>query len=390
MIKSYSLFTSEVDVITQAVEDIQKQLSEIKLLTNSVGIIFCHYDHISSGITSALAQVLPFPLVGCTTFYQTTPKTEGLFELTITVLTSDDVSFGIGLSVSEQPTPSERVLHAFNEAVGGHSEKPALLMTFLTAKRSVTGDEFVRQMDLASGGIPNFGTVASGDKDDGESIFLLHGKKAYNEGFAVVAFFGEITTNFYMGNIKEENLLEQNALVTKSEGIVLQELNNLPATTFIERNGVILDNNAKAGLLTIPFLLKYKGTQADAGTLISRTMYDFNSKGEAFFFGEIPEGLYLHLVTMTTDDILSVTKHICELAASQNPDASIFFVFSCVGRYMALGMDTASEFSYIKEIFKNSANYLATYASGEICPIKTSGNFTNIYHNYSIIICAIK
>lgn len=385
MLKSYSLFTSEIDVPELALADIHEQLSSIELLTNSIGILVCHYDHVYNGVFEALAKELPFPVMGYTTFFQLTTKAEGLFELTLTILTSDDISFATGLCADKSNESLDCVSNIYKEATSLNGGEPSLIMSFIAAN-SITGDEYIRQMDLASGGVPNFGAMAFGDKNDGENAFLLYGDKAYKEGFAALMFFGALESNFYLGNVSEEKLLKKHALVTKSDGVILKELDNAPATDFLASRGVILDEDDKLGLLTIPFLFRLQGSE----TLVARTMFDFNEKGEAYFFAEIPENVTFHIATSTTDEVVDVANATIEKAVRENPEAALILIFSCVGRYMALGMETSQTFEGFKTRLYGNANYLVTYTNGEICPIESEGRLNNMYHNYSIVICVLK
>ena len=138
MIRSYSLATSEVDDLETAIREIREQVGAVSLHTHSVGIVTCHYDFINNGIIQAMGAALPFPIVGITSFYQVTPQVRGLFELSITVLTSDDVRFAVAGSDREAnagKAPDKIVQDTYQSAYVLHGESPSLLLSFLSANR---------------------------------------------------------------------------------------------------------------------------------------------------------------------------------------------------------------------------------------------------------------
>lgn len=388
MINAFSLQTSEADIVENALEDIKGQMENLVLLKNTVGIIACHYDYIDGGILEAISEVLPFPLIGYTTFYQSTPKIGGLFEMTITVLTSDDVRF-VTASCSQEADKEEAVSlikDTYEEAFAVYAEKPSLMMSFLSMNRPISGDEFLRHLDECSGGVPVFGGVTAGDDDSGGNMFVICGKQVFTMGFVVLLIIGDVECSFYYGNFKEENLMMMTATVTESEGVTVKKLNERPATHFMEMNGIQLTPETKGALLTVPILFK----QQDEDISVARTMVDFNEAGEALFFGEIPEGASLRIGTANSDDILEVAQQVTRTAAVNSGDASVWFMFSCVGRYVALGLEPTLELDSIKGLIPDKMTYLSGYVGGEMCPVYTENGWSNRYHNSSFIVCTLR
>lgn len=388
MIETYTLQTTEADIIEDALSDIKSQLSAIKLRRSSIGLAICHYDFVSNGVVEAISNALPFPVVGITTFNQVTNTTKGLFLLTFTVLTSDDVTFAAAGSTLPDAMlkPEERIQKAYDEAFAIHGKKPSLILAFLSMIRPITGDAFLRQLDEVSGGVPCFGAVTTGDNDDGQNTFVIANGQAFSEGYAMVLITGEIEPHFFFGNFYEERLVAMSARATKVDGPLLCELNNMPATVFMEKNGVAINDDARKGLVTIPFMYKMPGDDV----MIARTMGDYTEDGSAVLFGEVPEGAIFRAGLFSTEDILRKTRDVAKAAAEECPDATFFLMFSCVGRYISLGLDTDSELNGAAAQMPNNSAYLACYTSGEICPVINHGEMLNRYHNSSFVVCAIK
>ena len=386
-VKSYSLYTTQIDDADAAAEEIRRQLDEISLLANSVGILTCHYDYLAGGGVAVVAKMLPFPVVGYTTFYQAVPQHNGLFELCVTVLTSDSVRFGTAFASADSgQSPYDIIADAYGEACRDENDPPSLLMGFVSAARPISGDAFLRILDETTGGIPCFGAVAISDQDDGQDTYVLAGARQTEVGFVLLAFFGEVDSHFYYGSFTEEMMLSVTATVTDSEGAVVKKLNKLDAVTFLEKSGLEINAESRSGLVTIPFLHR----RPDEEAAVARTMVDFTDEGHAVFFGEIPENSSLRIGYATPDDLLRVTAATAQEAIAESGERAIYFMFSCVGRYLTLGLDSEVELRRATQGLPADASFLATYVGGEICPVHVGGQLLNRYHNSSFVICALR
>lgn len=387
MLRAYTLYTSEIDEIKLALEDIGDQLAKVTLLKKSVAIVTCHHDFINSGIVKALAAFLPFPIIGFTSFSQMTAKGTGLFDLSINILTSDDISFSMARSMqtaAERPA-SEITADVYERAMAGRAEKPALIISFLPMKLPCTGDAYLRSMDEVSGGVPHFGGAAMGEDEQGEDTYVIYQGEAIPDGCALLLLHGDVAFDCYFGNFLEDMLLERTAIVTRAEGACLQELDGKPFLEYLRRNGYDGSEAAKAGLLTIPFMFHYEGETA----LIARTLVDITDEGYGVFLAEIPEGVVFRTASITTDQIIRASRGVIEKAVAENGKATCFLVFACVGRYISLGLDNTSELECVKAAIPEGTPYMVCYVGGEVCPAHTADGFRNYYHNNSFIVCAL-
>lgn len=388
MICTYNLFTSEVDVIPSAVDDIQKQLAAVSLRKNTVGILVCHYDYVEYGVVSALKDILPFPLIGITTFYQATPQTSGLFDLTVTILTSDDVEFSLAYDVTGVNTlaPRERIEQIYQTASAGHDAPPAFIISFLSANRSISGDEYLRFLDQASGGVPSFGVVNSGEEDSGANIYIISDKEAFSDGSALLLLYGDVQARTYINEPPVERLLELSATVTATDGVVVKEINSQPAMTYLKKNGVDLDDISESVITAVPFYYRLPEEEKLTGRIIKNILPD----GSIEFMAEIPEGAILRVGVITADDILEGSYNILKKAVAENPEASAFLIASCVGRFITLGLETTAEMDHTLAVIPEGKNYLASYVGGEICPVDVNGQLVNRYHNNTFIVLALQ
>ncbi|GHV39081.1 hypothetical protein FACS189490_02090 [Clostridia bacterium] len=66
MIKVFTAFTEEADFADIALEEINEQIKpDTNLRSNSLGIVHWHPDFLTSDVLKAVADELPFPVLGC-------------------------------------------------------------------------------------------------------------------------------------------------------------------------------------------------------------------------------------------------------------------------------------------------------------------------------------
>jgi hypothetical protein len=93
MIRTLTAYTS-ADNRETALAEILEQLDLKKnLLKNSIGIINCHSEFIGTGIVEALCKEFPFKVIGTTTLGNSVHGGFAHMQLSIAVLTSDDIIF---------------------------------------------------------------------------------------------------------------------------------------------------------------------------------------------------------------------------------------------------------------------------------------------------------
>lgn len=387
MIKSYLLHTSEIDDVQAAVADLRAQLEKLPLMKHSAGIMVCHFDFVTEGVAQAVMDSLPFPVAGITSFYQRTPGASGLFELTVTVLTSDDVRFALAGcdEASAGKSPEERIREAYRQGFEVYGERPALVLNFLSVNRPVSGDEYLRILDDCSDGVPSFGAVTTGDDEAGQTVYVMCGGTISTEGFAMLMLVGDVQAGLYCGNYSAERLLGMTATVTEAEGERVKQLNGQPALGYLRKSGFVFDDSERDMISTVPFLFKPPGGEE----LVARTLAGFDDTGALRFLGEIPEGAILRVSTVSMEDILEVSRGVTQQAVAENAGAGLLLVFSCLGRYITLGLDPTSEMESVVQAIPPHMPYLACYVGGEICPVGDAGHMANRYHNASFIVCAL-
>ncbi|MDR1759027.1 MAG: FIST C-terminal domain-containing protein [Fibrobacter sp.] len=385
MIKILTAFTDEVDDVEIAVNDIKSKLGP--LLKNSVGLITCYADFIDSGIYQGVCAALPFEVIGTTTIASKTDTSHGDILLTLTVFTSDSVSFSVGLSdalTEEDPAVLEK---AYAEALAKLPGKPALMLSCAPLLMNISGDFYANALSAITGGVPNFGSLAVDHYDDYHHAEVLYRGESYRDRYAFVLFAGDIHPKFFIANISPEKVFREKGLVSASSGNQLQAVNNEPVVKYLMSLGLEKNEDGSiSGVNSFPFIIDMN----DGTEPVVRATFAVTPDGSAVCGGNIPVGSIISVGTLDGDAVIDTAgKRLQEVLASGN--FSGMLMFSCVGRYLALGYEYATEMEKIHSILAPSGiPYTIAYSGGELCPVYStvSGSITNKNHNDTLIICA--
>jgi hypothetical protein len=385
MIKTISLRTEEADDPEYAADEIVAQLDASCLLKYSVGIVSCLSDVIVSGVLKAVAEAVPFPVVGVTTISSAgggVPDDASDLMLLITVLTSDDVEFVCGVTtpiVSEDPAPFKS---AWEQATLGRTQKPALMLSFAPLLVSVSADFFAECWSGISGNTPNFGSLAVDHNPDyHDSQTILNGE-AFPNSYVFVLCYGDFTPKFFMGGISRERALAEKAIITSSRGNQLKEVNGISVAEYLTSIGITKNAAGEIeGINSFPFIMDYN----DGSAPVIRVMFAITPDGAAVCGGKTPEGAALMVGSITPEEIIRTSGEAFRQAAAA--EGSCALIFSCVGRYFTLGFNPHEEMKLAAKLLAHVPYHFA-YSGTELCPVYSKdGSISNRSHNDTIIIC---
>ena len=387
MIKTLVARTAEVDDVKAAVEEIKSQLGpESGLLKNSIGIIACHYEFVLSGILKGVCDALPFDIVGTISSGQSIADDHGLLLLTLMVITGDDVEFDKVLTPSLMTEPGRVITESYKSAINGRAAvrttKPALILAFAPFILQNSGDEYVNVISEASGGVPCFGTIAIDDSLDFSNCYMLADGEHHRDKMVMVLLYGNVNPRFYIANISEDKILEKSAVVTKSAGPVLMEVNERPVIEYFEDLGLVKASETQYAMSSLPFLLDYN----DGTPKVSKIFVMLSPEKHAICAGAMPEGSTLYMATMDKDDVLHTTGEAVDLLLKDIQNRSGLLIYSCIGRSMALGVEQFGEMEMVKRRIGSGLPFMMTLSGGEICPTLVSGGKAiNRFHNNAFI-----
>jgi len=383
MIKALFAYTESIDDTEMAVQEILTQL-DIKnnLKKNTVAIMSCHYEFVNSGVVEAVCNSLPFDVTGTTTPAQAIPDAKGTFMLSLTVLTSDDVSFKtiVTESLLQEPTKVIQTTYAKNV-----TEPPALIFSYAGFLIQNSGDEYVNAVTEVSGGIPCFGTLAVDNTSDFIYSFMIYNGEVYRDRMCMVLFYGNVNPRFKIANISDNKIISKPALITKSAGHILKELNGKPVAKYFEELGLTKASEHSYAMTSLPFMIDY----CDGTPKVSKVFVAMTEDKNALCAGVMPEGSTLYIGVFDKDDVLLTTGNAVNELLNEVDDISCIFMYSCIARNMTLGADYFGEIDLINNKLRNTP-FMIAYSGGEMCPTQVSDKHAiNRFHNNAFVLCAL-
>ncbi|MDR0641773.1 MAG: FIST C-terminal domain-containing protein [Treponema sp.] len=384
MIKMLNACTAEIDDVDAAVNSIQGQLNlSRELLSNSVGIIACHYEFINTGMVEELCKRLPFPVVGCTTLGNAAKDECGVELLSISVLTSDDVVFSTAMSGELDPADILPAVSAvYKQALEGLGGEPALILAYAPLMLSLGASPIIKAINSLGGGIPVFGAISCDSSPDYHASKVIHNGTAAAKTLALVLLKGNVKPQFYVNTIPEADIRQLAAVVTDSDGCLIKKVNDMPFLDYLESVGVSKEG-VRASSGAFPIIADYNDGSKPTGLAI----YSTTPEGYALLGGEIPVGSTIAMANMDYKGVLETAVEAVKKAIAPG-NVSGLLMYPCLTRNLALGANTDDEMKAIVKTLEGKYPYQFCYAGGEICPVYTGdGKLMNRAHNLTYIIC---
>jgi hypothetical protein len=386
MIKTRIACTTEIDDEAAAVSEILKQLdTEHSLMKNSVGIITCHLEFMEAGIVKSLCGRLPFDVVGINTMSTAISGEADQMMLGIMVLTSDDVFFSVGLSDALKRGQKDPIRELFDRTAAALPEKPSMIMTFSSLLAEMGGGDWVvRELDAASGGLPNFGTLAIDYTTQLRDPRIIFNGDTWNDRLVIILLCGNFEPHFSLSSIPEDRILKQKGIITKSAGNIIMEVNNMPVGVYFESLG-LAKNGQIANVHLIPLIIDFN----DTAKPVTRTVHNQTPEGYLVCGGEVSEGCTMAVGSINAQDVLNTASTAIQSLREEDREGSLFF--SCAVRNFALGLDAMAELKIAMEALGTGRTFMFTYSGGEICPVLTNdGKLKNRFHNVTLISCSFR
>lgn len=382
MIRAITAQTSEIDEADLAVVNLLAQLElGQNLLRYSVGLVFCHMGSLDDGLIHALAQALPFPLTGISVPLTSSQTDKSGFSLlTLTVLTSNDVVFSVGLSeplTGDDGTLAKRLGEVTSAGHGG--QRPKLGLLFGPAnKLGRQADLIIDQLSSALPGCPLFGGLCGDFTVDTTLPGIIFGGDSYPDSYSLVLLYGLVRPRFDIITIPERRALKRRAFISKSEGNIISEVNGIPITDYLIKMGVLQQD--KLLPIQAPFLV----TDSAARTRIMM-LERIESDSRAVFSRQIPPNSTLGLAGFDETDVMRTAKELTEALKWERFDFCL--ISNCLTRNIMLGLNYLAEFNQFKADL-GLQPYVAFYGGGEICPVLEDDEETvNRFHNLALASC---
>jgi hypothetical protein len=261
------------------------------------------------------------------------------------------------------------------------------MISFVPLFSKTSNSFYVEHMSKISEGVPHFGAVCVDHNSDYHESFVLAKGKSYQDRFAILLMQGNVSPSFYVGNISDEKVFSEKGIATATTDNILQTVDGKLAVEYLLSIGLTKNDEGEIiGLNTFPLIIDYNdGTMPIALALLATT-----PEGYAVCADKIPEGSTLSVGSLTSDEVVKTFSRTLKKALSEKNDHHTMLMYSCVGRYFALGYNPLMELEQLQTQMKDTnITYMTSYAGGEICPVYgKKDKIINRNHGNSFIICA--
>ncbi|MDR0858800.1 MAG: FIST C-terminal domain-containing protein [Oscillospiraceae bacterium] len=386
MVKMMTAYTTELDETNDAISEILSQIDKSALLKNSVGIITCHFDFIDSGLLEALHTELAFDIIGMTTMASANVNGSGMFGLSLSVLTSDDVFFAAGMSETlEVDNYRELLTETFNETVAKLPCPPKFMITFSPYHRELRGNTLPKALNEISDGLPIWGSFATNTDISYDDCCTILNDATEAASLAMLLIGGAVEPEFVNVSIPAQNINNNRAVITESDGDILKKVNDLPVLEYLGSIGVTVMKDAST---TVPFMVYYEGSAKP----VALGVFAINDDNTLLCGGEMPVGAQISIGEINHDSIIKSLEDSLRLIQEIGKSHNAVLMLPCVTRYVMLSPKKEIELELITETMKKSPElpYSLGYSGGEICPVRDdSGKYINRFHNYTFSACII-
>jgi hypothetical protein len=391
--QSYVITITEVDDAEFALDELKAQLSSVCLMKNTVGIVSANPEFIHSGVFDAVANAVPFPLIGMTTLAQTANGTTGMFLLSILVLTSDTCGFAYGSSdvIPQKGDVAELTRQCYTNVRAKLEGEVRLALLYAPFMEYRCSNDYISAIADVDKRVPVFGSLANADM---EHLFMdlktICNDRYFNDRLVLLLISGDISPAFYIGSITKEAVILPNiGKVTEARGNHVTKINGIAAGKFFEQMDFFIGDARNKGLLTSIFIVDIKDEFGNVVSSVSRGILSLE-EDSVIFGGNVPAGAVLSIATTTKEMVLTTAKDVAGQITKAGAGKTAL-MYSCIGRRFSLLDETLLEYEALNgQLAGSGFTYVASCSCGEICPTSvTETKAYNSEHNQALIACVI-
>jgi hypothetical protein len=382
MIAMCTAYTEEIDDVEKSVAEILEQVNSAHPPAGSVGILFCHPEFVEAGIVGELCARLPFDVIGMTTMAGATGAGLGELMLCLAVLSADDVAFRVAVSGSlSAANASEAVTAAYDAARAELPGDPAFIISFFPFLSDISSADVLKHLDAAAGGIPVWGSVASGMDMTYANAGVIGNGLVHEKSVVMLLLYGPLEPEFIFASIPDKNIGDRRAIITESDGCILKKVNDISILEYFTDIGVVLrigqDNT------TLPLVVDY----GDGSAPVALAVYALTPENWAVCGGEMPEGAFFFCGEIDKDGIMeSAGDALARIQKIQGKNCLL--MLPCVTRFIMMTPEQDEEMRLVRDTFGGARPFALGLSGGEICPVRDrDGVPRNRHHNFSFSAC---
>lgn len=180
--------------------------------------------------------------------------------------------------------------------------------------------------------------------------------------------------------------------ITKSQGNVVNEIDNAPAVKIYEEYLAQDISKLKKDLKTISILYPLGIYLSGEEEYLLRNILSVEDDGSLVFQGDVPQASLIRLMIGTKESCLKATSSAIEEVKKGllGHPANFAFVFVSISRYILLGRQANQELEIIQQGLGKDTPLIGIYTYGEQAPLRAVNYLGRTYfHNQTITILAI-
>lgn len=366
------------DAVAEVLEHCRKDLDGH---SPQAGLLFAAIDFDHALILNQINQEFPgIELIGCTTDGEMS-SILGFQQdsLTLMLFSSDTVKFSTGIGYGAQADPNLAADQAVKQATAGHSPPKvciALPASYISDGSTTNGGALLQGLEQALGQhVPILGGAA-GDQYRFQSTIQFCRTEILTDSLPILLFSGDIQFSF--GTACGWTPIGHKAVVTRSEGTALYEVDGKPALEFYER--YLGDRRPTAETPVAVY-----EDNSDYYYMRVPNTYDEES-GKINFLGNIPQNATIQLTDINRDEVVVAAKTAFEAALDrypENQEPEAVLLFSCCCRRWLLGTRAREEYQLVRNALPKSVPICGFYTYGELAPLEPQG--ISHYHQETFV-----
>ncbi|MDR0856033.1 MAG: hypothetical protein LBM78_01340 [Clostridiales bacterium] len=385
MIRYLTAFTTEIDFPEDAAADIVRQLNEQGSTdAYSVGILACHADYISGGVTDELSRVLGFPLVGGSAYNNGVGAGYGNEQLSLFVMTSDEDVFSV---ITTHTLDADALTAEFVAAYAPVKKKngcdPALVLTVFPFQAGYYSGGILRGITQVLGGAPVFGAVTCSTR---LGFAGTVGVSSVESGDGIAGFVivkSGVTPHFLFLTTGDESMMSFRGVITESDGQQIRRVNGKTCVEYVCDAIGVSEAELRATMPAQPLHIDY----GDGAAPQAFGLYAMSEEGYGSVCVDPAVGAHIAAAPVSQTTIMRSAKQLSKLLKEKYASAKAVIVVSCISRAIILGQNVGMEVELMQAPCLPLFLY---YSGGEICPVTApNGGVRNSVHNFSITACVL-
>ncbi len=392
MIKANIGLSQNLDNHRAAAEEAARQAIEgLGGNAPSILFVFSSIQYDQEEVLAGIKSIVPnAPIVGGSAAGEITSSATVYDAINVMAIATDQITFAIGCGEGvSKDSFKAGAMAAASVIKNNNGKKPDL---FIMLPDGITGNGAAIVEGVKSVLGEKFPIIggSSGDDYRFQKTYEYCGDRVLSDAVVGIGLSGDFSFGFGIRHGWEPVGLPLR--VTKTDGVILQEVDGKPALNVYEEYfGKNLSEFVKEPLARMAYTYPLGLVMEGSNELLIRDPVIANKKGEITMAAAIPEGTTIRLMIGDRDAAIRAAKAAAETALGQikGKSARFILVFNCMARNKLLGVRCNEENQLVRNTISPDAPMLGFYTYGEQGPLLGKKNTPAYFHNETMTILVI-